>query len=231
MFRLALLTLGTASLFALGTLAQSEKKEPKDSGIEVNKEKKFVAIDAKVAPRKLEHLKGEVYPIEVVACWAHPKGQKAHETVVTIEAKPSEVHAALEAIGLKPGQPVKGGEKPCTGPDLNVFVEVPADGGVKRIAIDKVLIDPKTKKPFPKSVKFRFTGSVMSQPDPTKPEKVYGADATGTLIAIYPVTDETVCQSSLTMKEEKFLKLDVNAELLPKEGTKVRLILEDAKTP
>jgi hypothetical protein len=150
--------------------------------------------------------------------------------VVTIEVAPSEVHKALEAIGLKPGKPVRGGEVPCTGPDLNLFIEVPGESGPKRVSIEKVLIDPKTKKPFPKSVKFRFTGSVMTQPDPTKPEKVYGADSTGTLIAIYPVTDETVCQSSLTMKEEKFLKLDVNAELLPKEGTKVRLILEDAKT-
>lgn len=229
MFRLGILTLSAASLVTFGTLAQTEKQEAKATGIEVNKAKKFVAIDAKVAPRKLEHLKGEIYPVEVVACWPHPKGQKAHETVVTIDVKPSEVHAALEAIGLKPGAPVKGGEKPCTGPDLNVYLEVPTDGGTKRISIDKILIDPKTKKPFPKSVKFRFTGSAMSQPDPTKPEKIYGADATGTLIAIYPVTDETVCQSSLTMKEEKFLKLDVNADLLPKEGTKVRLILEDAK--
>ena len=59
-------------------------------------------------------------------------------------------------------------------------------------------------------MKFRFTGSVMTKPDPTKSDEVYGADLSGTLIAIYPVTDETVCQTSLTMKDEKHLKLDVD---------------------
>ena len=68
----------------------------------------------------------------------------------------------------------------------------------------------------------------MSKPDPTKPE-IYGADVTGTLIAIYPVTDETVCQTSLTMKDEKFLKLDVDSTVLPKEGTPIKLIIEAAK--
>jgi hypothetical protein len=195
-------------------------------GINVDQTKKSVSIDAKIAPRKLDHLKGEIYPIEVIACWAYPKGQKAHETVVTFDVKPSEVHAALESLGLKPGVPVKGGEKAGTGPELAISLEFKAEDALKKLSVDKFLIDPRTKKPFPKSVKFRFTGSVQSQPDPGKPLKVYGADATGTLIAIYPVTDETVIQSSLTMKEEKYLKLEVNSEVLPKVGTSVKLILE-----
>src|SRR5262245_19994047 len=60
-------------------------------GIAVDKEKKTITIDAKIAPRKLDYL-DQIYPIEVVACYAHPKGEKAHETLVTIEAKPSDVH-------------------------------------------------------------------------------------------------------------------------------------------
>jgi hypothetical protein len=201
-------------------------------GVTVDKDKKSVSIDAKMALRKLPQY-DQIYPIEVVACWAHDrkngKGQKAHETVVTIDVLPSDVHKALVEVGLKPGKPVKGGEVPCTGPDVNVFIEIKGDGGAtKRLSMDKVLIDPKTKAPFPKGVKFRFTGSVMSKPDPNKDETKYGADMTGTLIAVYPVTDETVCQSSLTMKEEKFLKLETNAAVLPKEGTPVKLILEAA---
>lgn len=212
-----LLTAGTARLDAA-------------DGITVDMDKKAVVIDAKVAPRKLPSLDKE-YPIEVIACWAHDrkagKGQKAHETVVTIDVLPSEVHKALEAVGLKPGKPVKGGEEAGTGPDVAVFIEFQGDGGaVKRLTPDKFLIDPRTKAPFPKSVKFRFTGSVMSKPDPNKPETKYGADLTGTLIAIYPVTDETVCQSSLTMKEEKYLKLEPNTAALPKEGTPVKLVLQ-----
>src|SRR5438309_9842744 len=79
-------------------------------GITIDKEKRLIKIDAKMAPRKLEHLK-EIYPLEVVACWPHPKGKKAHETVVTIDAKPSAVHQALVDLGLKPGAPVMGESK------------------------------------------------------------------------------------------------------------------------
>src|SRR3954453_5921303 len=80
---------------------------PPPAGITVDKTKRTVLIDAKIAPRKLPHLK-EVYPIEVIACWPHPKGKKAHETIVTIDAMPSAIHKALEEVGLKPGQPVMG---------------------------------------------------------------------------------------------------------------------------
>lgn len=198
-------------------------------GITIDKAKKTVSIDAKVAPRKLA-IYDQTYPIEVIACWAHPKGKKAHETVVTIDVDPSAVHKALEDIGMKPGKPVKGGEVAPTGPDVKVFIEIPSESGGpgKRLSMDKVLIDPKSKKGFPKEVRFRFTGSAMIQPDPSKPEMKYGADSSGTLIAIFPVTDETVCQSSLTMKEEKYLKLEVNTDLVPKEGTAVKLVLEAA---
>jgi hypothetical protein len=197
-------------------------------GIAVDKDKRTVAIDAKIAPRKIDDPRyKEIYPIEVIACWAFPKGQKAHETVVTIDVKPSEVHKALESLGLKPGKPVMGESKdPPQGPGVKVSLEVPgADGRPKRLPIEKVLIDPKTNKPMPK-VEWRFTGSSLKQPDPDKPEKVYGADLTGTLIAIFPVTNETVFQTNLTMKEEKYVKLETNKKLLPKEGTPVKLILE-----
>ena len=99
-------------------------------------------------------------------------------------------------------------------------------GAARRLTLDKVLLDPKTRKPMPKGVKFKFTGSAMVEEAPDKPAKVYGADLTGTLIAIFPVTDETVLQSGLTMAEEKYLMLDVNKDALPKEGEPVTLVLE-----
>lgn len=198
------------------------------AGVKVDKDKNAVIIDAKVAPRKLEKY-DQIYPIEVIACWPDPKGQKAHETVVTIEAKPSDVHKALESLGLKAGKPARGEDTEAKGPEVKVSLEIPDGGGARKLSIHRFLTDPKTKQAFPRDVKFRFTGSAMKKPDPTKSDEVYGADVTGTLIAIYPVTDETVCQSSLTMKEEKYLKLDVDTSVLPKEGTAVKLIIEVAK--
>ncbi len=205
-------------------VTRAEDPKPGANGVVVNKEKRTVTVAAKVAPRKVLD---QVYPIELVAGWPHPKGKKAHEIVVSVDANPSEVHKGLESLGLKPGKPAKGADAKAEGPIVNVFIEVPeADGTPRRLTLDKVLIDPKSKKPAPKPT-FRFTGSVMAAPDPTKPdENKYGADVTGTLISLFPVTDETVLQTDWTMKEEKYLKLDVNPAVLPKEGSPVKLVIE-----
>ena len=219
-----------ASLLLILGLAVAGRAAEK-SGVVVDKEKRTVTIDAKVAPRKINDPKymNMIYPIEVIACWAYPKGQKAHETVVTIEAKPGEVHKALESLGLKPGKPIVGEVKTkAEGPALNVYIEVPTSTGTRRVPVERTLIDPRSGKPMPK-VKWIFTGSALKKLDPQKDEMVYGADLTGTLIAIFPVTDETVMQTSLTMKEEKYLKLETDTKILPKEGTPVKLVLEAAK--
>ena len=72
------------------------------AAVVIDKEKKTVTIPCAVAPRKLPNL-NEIYPIEVIATYPAPKGQKAHETVVTFgDIKPSHVHQALEQLGLKP---------------------------------------------------------------------------------------------------------------------------------
>jgi hypothetical protein len=219
-----------AALACLVLASPAFRAADKDSsqGVVVDKAQRTVTIDAKIAPRKLEYLKGEIYPIEVIACWPHPRGKKAHETIVTIEAKPSAVHKAIESLGLVPGTPVMGESKTAPqGPRVNVYIEVPGpDDRPKRVPVYKTLIDPKTNKSMPREVEWRFTGSVMSKPDPAKEETVYGADLTGTLIAIFPVTNETVLQTNLTMKEEKYLKLETNSEVLPKEGTPVKLVIE-----
>jgi hypothetical protein len=218
-FALALL-----AALAAGTAAQDKKDAP--TGVTVDAAKRTVTVDCKVAPRKLPNLE-QVYPVELIAGWGAPKGKKAHEIVVSIDVNPSEVHKGLEKLGLKPGKPAKGEGTKAEGPKVNVFIEVPdGAGGTKRTTLDKVLWDPKTKKPAPK-MEFVFTGSIQTAPDPNKPdEKKYGADLTGSLIVLFPVSDETVLQTTWTMKEEKFLKLDVNPAALPKEGTAVKLVIE-----
>ena len=221
------LALCALCVFVVSSLCAADKEKEGTPGIVVDKDKRTITIDAKIAPRKLAYL-DQIYPIEVIACWSHEKkGQKAHETVVTIDGvKPSDVHKALESLGLKPGTPVKDETSEPQGPEVNVFLEIPgADGQPKKVPIERTLIDPKTKKPLPK-IKWRFTGSIMTRPNPDKDETVYGADVTGTLITIFPVTNETVFQTHLSMKYEKFLKLETDKDLLPREGEKVKLILE-----
>jgi hypothetical protein len=187
-------------------------------GVAVDQAKKEVRVPCKIAPRKLPNLP-EIYPIEVIATWPSPKGQKAHETIVTFDVMPSDVHKALESIGLKPGKPGRG-EDPKSGPELDVYIE--AAGG-KVIRIESVLLDKKTGKPLP-PISWHFTGSVLK-------EGKFGADVSGTLIALYPVTDEVVMQTGLTMREEGMIKLDTAKNLLPAEGTAVTLVIKPAAGP
>jgi hypothetical protein len=195
-------------------------------GITVDKEKRTITIDCKVAPRKINDPRyKEIYPIEVIACWPFPKGQKAHETVVTFDIKPSEVHKALEKLGLKPGKPSGGNDVP-EGPEVNILLGIPQPGGgLRRVPIERSIVDRNTGKPMPK-FHWRFTGSVLSKPDPTKDQTVYGADLTGTLICVIPVTDQTVFQTNLTLKDEKYVRPETDKKLLPPEGSPVKLIIE-----
>jgi hypothetical protein len=205
------------------------------AGLTIDKENKTITLECKIAPRKIDDpAYKEIYPIEVVATWPWHKeagkgGQKAHETVVTFATaiKPSMIHKGLESFGLKAGTPVKGGGKKDVpqGPEVDIFLQwAGPDGQPKKVSLERTLVDPKTRKEMPK-LKWRFTGSALVQPDPNKPEKIYAADRSGTLISIFPVTDETVFQTHLTMDDEKFIKLDTNKDLLPKEGTAAELII------
>lgn len=214
----------------IGAGATGIAQDAKPRAIEIDAANKIVLVPCAIAPRKLEKAvdaqnPGMIYPLEVVASWPAPKGLKAHETVLVFDVKPSDVQKALESLGLKPGKPAKG-EGAATGPEVKVSLEIPGTNGQpRRIAIEKAMVDRKTGKPMPK-LKWIFTGSAMKKLDPNKPEEVPGCDVSGTLIAIFPVTDETVLQTSLTMKEEPLLKLDTDKTLLPKEGTPVTLVLE-----
>jgi hypothetical protein len=192
--------------------------------IAVDLPRKTIRIPARIAPRKLAYLK-DIYPLEVIACWPHPLGQKAHETVVNFDAKPSEIHNALVSMGLKPGHPDRGEGHPSVGPEVDITISIPGlDGKPRELPLEKVMAEPRTGKPLPK-IKWIFTGSNMVKPDPDKPGLIYGADMTGTLISIVPVTDETVFQTNLTMKEEPLLKLEDNIDVLPPVGTPVELII------
>lgn len=224
MLRMSLMLGVLALVIGQPSFAQKDKE---GDGLRVDKEKRTITIDAKVAPRKLP-IYDKIYPIEVIASFAHPHGKKAHETVVTIETKPSAVHKALESLGLKPGKPLMGGKTEVPeGPEVNIYLEVPSpDGTPKRITMDKTLVDSRTGKPFPKNVKWRFTGSVVIQPDPEKDDKAYGADVSGTLGVIFPVTNQTVFQTNLSMEYEGLMKLETNSKVLPKEGTPVKLVIE-----
>jgi hypothetical protein len=206
--------------------ARKVEEEPRDpNALKVDKAAKTVIISGVVALRKLPTL-DQTYPIEVIATYPAPRGQKAHETVVTFKGvRPSDVHRAIESLGLKPGKPAYGEDARAAGPEVQVFIELPGkDGNPERVPVEKCLLHRDTGKPMV-PLRWHFTGSIQKQPDPEKDEHVYGADLTGTFLSLFPVTDCCVLQSQLTMKDEPNYKLETDPKVLPKEGTPVKLVI------
>jgi hypothetical protein len=204
--------------------APAPADDPRDpKALTVDKKARTISIACAIALRKLPNL-DQRYPIEVVATYPAPRGLKAHETIVSFKGvKPSDIHKALEELGLKPGKPAYGENGEAEGPEVRVFIEWTLDGKTQRLPIEECLVHRDSGKPMT-ALKFRFTGSVMKQPDPEKDDKVYGADMSGTLLSLFPVTNETVLQSQLTLKDEPSFKLETSPKL-PKEGTAAKLML------
>jgi outer membrane protein assembly factor BamB len=193
--------------------------------ITVDKEARQVAIPCRIAMRKLPTLK-EIYPLEVIASLPYPRGQKAHETVLSYDIKPSEAHQAMKSLGLKPGKPASGVNAKAKGPEVQISLEFAGiTGKTRSIPISKTLLDTRTGRPMG-PLKWHYTGSAMRKRDPNKPDLTFGADMSGTLISIFPVTDETVFQSNMTLAEESLLKLETNKSILPPVGTEVKLIIK-----
>jgi outer membrane protein assembly factor BamB len=192
------------------------------AGIAVDLARRRVEIDVRIAPRKLPHL-DRIYPVEVLA--TAPQGKKAHETVLVTEVQPSNVHRAIEELGLRAGKPGIGDTR-AEGPEVRLFLEfLGRDGRRKRLELSQCVVDRRTGLALGSKVRWLFTGSVLVRPDPSRPDEVYGADHGGTLVSIYPVTAETVLQSNLGMEEESLLDLEAAPVLAP-VGTQAKLVVE-----
>ncbi len=100
-----------------------------------------------------------------------------YEAIAVTDAKPSDIHQALEFIGLQPGRPVD----PAAfrfhprGPRVDLWFETQEKDGPRRIRVEDTIMDRRTTKGLPPEG-FVFTGSVRvpRQDDPTKTD--YAAD-------------------------------------------------------
>ena len=204
-------------------------------GILVDRKRARVIVDVEIAPRKLPHLK-QIYPIEVMVAGA--EGKKAHETVLISEVSPLQVHRALEELGLEAGRPGIADKRPPSGPEVRLWLEYPGRFGLsKKVDLASAVVDRRTGLALDggastagRRVRWLFTGSALVKADPRSEEEIYGAEFSGTLVTIFPVTDETVFQSTLGMDAEALFNLEV-AGVLPAIGSKARLLIEPVRLP
>ncbi|HWE03136.1 MAG TPA: YdjY domain-containing protein [Tepidisphaeraceae bacterium] len=160
-------------------------------------------------------------PLEFFCCEA---GTNEHESVLRTSAKPSDIHIGLLAIGLKPGKPITYSEAtnkwtPPQGPPLHLSVEYEKDGKTVTYPANRWLLNVKTHK-SPPAFTWVFTGSR------TMPDGKFAADVTGYVVSICNFDLSLIDVPELVSSANETLEWQRNAELMPKTGTKVWMIIE-----
>ncbi|OWK45069.1 YdjY domain-containing protein [Fimbriiglobus ruber] len=170
-------------------------------------------------------------PLEVFLC---KKNTKEHEAIVRTAVDPRFIHAALVAIGAKPGSPVqfvnqKTDEpeyKPATGAKINVTVHYRRDGQLRTHPAQEWIRDQKTKKPM--AHQWVFAGSrFVKNPDRPNDPPFYTAN-NGEVIAISNFVDSMLDLPVEVSRDNADLTFDAMTDKIPPLLSKVWVILEPA---
>ena len=183
----------------------------------VDVKKHLVVVDGYIALRQGQ--------LEMFAC---PAGTKEHESVVGLLSKAQYVHAGLLAAGARVGKPVQWEPTftPPTGSEIEIHVlwfdkdgkkqAIDARKLVKQFGSDKIL-----------EVNWVFAGSGLWK-DPDTGEQRYLAES-GDLVCLSNFTTATLDIPIQSSQANSGLLFTANTELIPPEGTPVRLVFKVVK--
>jgi hypothetical protein len=185
----------------------------KDARIWLDTKNKRVVVDGYVALR--------VGQLEMFAC---PAGTKEHESVVGLLTKAQYVHAALLAIGAKPGSPVKFEPKytPANGSKIKIeILYVDDKGAKKRVVAQDWVRQVGSEKTL--DMDWVFAGSGMWK-DPDTGTEQYLAES-GDLICVSNFTTATLDLPVRSSQANSSLMFAAYTDRIPPEQTPVRLVL------
>lgn len=203
-----------------------EKPEaPTLPGLTIDREKKIVELHGKIIlPLQSEWL-------ELLACM--PKSRE-HESIISLEAKPSHVHGALLLIGLKAGSPLKAEKVDDVwkyhapkGPKVAVTVIYEKDGKKIEVKANEWIVDQKTRKPLADNI-WLFTGSRMHT---VNGREIYVADVEGNILSLVNFGDEVLSRSTAERggQDGGGNAWAANSKLIPPTGTKIIVRLTPVK--
>jgi len=156
------------------------------------------------------------------------KGGKAYESVFESAVDAKAVYDGLKKLGVQPGQPAREEDDkkfPPEGGKFRIFVEWKDADKARREPIGAFVIDTTTGKPMGAS-DWLFTGSKKGFiPDLERQDLLMLTSKN--LIALHH-SDPTVLATNPTASTDGN-RYKVNKEILPKEGTPVKIVLEAVK--
>ena len=191
-------------------------------GVTVNMTERYVELKGKVCLR--EGL------LELVA--TVPAG-KEHESIVSLQTRPSNIHAALLMLGLKPGEPGRWryeGTKAVAidpkGDRVRLTLRWERDGKWEEKPINEFILDREGKKHAP-SDEFVFAGSRVVEPKGADGKvtgpPVYLADQTGDIVALVSFDDEVLAWPTAASDSNDELFWVADPATIPPLGTEIRL--------
>ncbi|MGD0464226.1 MAG: YdjY domain-containing protein [Tepidisphaeraceae bacterium] len=152
------------------------------------------------------------------------RGGQEHETVLRTDARPSVIHFALLAMGLKPGEPAHLAQAdrtwfPPTGPPLKISCEFSLNGKTVLVPANRMMRSVKTKQEMP-PMSWVFDGSRIL------PDGRYAADLTGYVVSIVNFDMTMIDVPELASNANETLEWEYNPDLVPPPGAPVTMIIE-----
>jgi hypothetical protein len=183
--------------------------------LEFDAARKFVRVECDAL--------GTDAPLEFFCC---KTGTNEYESVLRSPVMPSDLHTALLAIGLAPGEPVTYSEAlkkwiAPHGPPLHITMEYEKDGKIVSSPAFRWMRDVKTKKE-PKGFTWVFTGSRVM------PDGKYAADVTGYIVSVVNFDLTVIDIPELASSANETLEWERNPDVAAKPGTKVWMVIEPA---
>jgi hypothetical protein len=187
----------------------------KNVALEIEGDKKRVVIEAEVCLRE--------GPLEQLMT---KKATKEHEAILAVDADARHINAALLLTGVKPGSPVKLGEKitPATGPVVKITLRYEEKDKTITVPAKDWLRAAKGKK-LP-DYDWVFAGSklVENNIDPKAPPYFLAND--GDVICVSNFESALVDLNVVSTSDNDSLNFEANTPKIPAKGTKVTVILE-----
>jgi hypothetical protein len=169
-----------------------------------------------------------------------PNSGRDYEAYAIARAKPSDVHAALEFIGLKPGRPVDDERMMYwpKGERVRVFVDVPpdrartADGQPvpPRFRLEEAILDTRTGKPLPADG-FVFVGSYWKEGGESGREYAADVEDPSALAAAFNLPNVVLDIPRMGGKSELYPYQVLNPERDLPADTPLTLVLEPDPAP
>jgi hypothetical protein len=184
----------------------------------IDQKNKRVVVDGYIAVRKGQ--------LEMFACL---QGTKEHESVVAVLCKAATVHAALLAVGAKPGAPTQFDPYvPAKGSTVQVHVLYRQPDGSKKVVDARSMIQhAATGKTM--TYDWVFAGSGFYK-DPDTGTESYLAEG-GDLICVANFPSATMDLAVRSADSNSGLIFMANTDAIPEQGTPVRLVLEVVDRP